>query len=746
VNLFEIPDNFFSHPDYEYKKHISNIAASFNDNKHEEAALFHDIGKLCQKFQDYIRNPTEARKTTHSLEGALSYLKAKNLEVHPEIFTIFFSILKHHGNLENVNTLIEDVLSDSEFIKDRYPKIVTKLKEIDYIIGFNKEYDLEEICSIFEGEEDFVKNHHLNSLENYFKIKEVFSKLIFADKYEAVFKETYSSSEFKNMKMYQNNLFKFLKTKNNRLSSIRNQAREEIVNNFLKNQEKQIFIIEAPTGLGKTFSALELALKIVQTKNKKRIINALPMTSIIDQTYDDYAKIINEVELLKFHHLSYPKKYINEDDESEQYKQKNEYLATSWSMDKVIVTTFNQLLNLFYSNRNKELVKFWTIRNSVIIMDEIQAIPRILLQDFSQTINFLAKEFDIDFILMSATIPAIKNFIDPKNFAELLDTKYFSMGLNDKYYIKFDESINSVEKLNQQITKESRNCNSILCVVNTKKTALKLYESLLEEHDCFLLSANFIPKHRKEIVDIINKRLKNKQKTILIATQVIEAGVDLDFEIGFREFAPLSSIIQAAGRVNREGKRKKSKVIITNKIGGSPYHEKDIAFEDVSQLLKNEISAKDMLNFLKQYFELIIQKTSPDTFLIKKMKNLDFEDVAKVYSENYMQNLPYMVPIFIEADDGLYDQFVQKRKDILIAFISKSLSLEQKIEKKISLKNLNKELAQYIIHVPEFDVVNCFPKIWEGSDIYLCPFLHVGINKNYSKKTGWKSENDDNMW
>ena len=188
------------------------------------------------------------------------------------------------------------------------------------------------------------------------------------------------------------------------------------MDNYRENRDKKIYIIEAPTGIGKTFSALHLALEICRDKNKKRIINALPMTSIIDQTYEEYGLVINDDDLLKFHHLTRSKSYgSSEGDEKKETnslgRQQNDFIAMSWSSDKVIVTTFNQLFNAFYSNKNRDLIKFWTLRDSVVILDEIQAVPRILIQDLIKTILYLSEHFDIDFVIMSATIPAIKNFM-----------------------------------------------------------------------------------------------------------------------------------------------------------------------------------------------------------------------------------------------------------------------------------------------------------------------------------------------
>jgi len=744
VNLSKISSNLYSHPDYPYIKHVSNIAASFSESTHKKTAYFHDIGKLCKEFQNFINDPDKSKKTTHALESALIYLFNNNLEITSESFPIFISILKHHGDLENINSFVNEKLSDEGYISYRYPRLIDKIEHIKQHTDIELDFELNEFCDIFD-EENFVKSNKLGGLRNYFRIKEVFSKLIFADKYEAIFREPYLKSEFSNVDLYLNRLLELLSKKKNPLSEIRNQARNEVIDNFKNNLDKKVYLIEAPTGIGKTYTALQLALEIVKTKEKNRIINALPMTSIIDQTFEEYSKIIDNSDLLKFHYLTYSKKYFNTDEEEEnQIRQKNDYLTTSWTLDKVIVTTFNQLFNCFYSNKNRDLIKFWTLRNSVIILDEIQTIPRILLKDISETINFIAREFNIDFILMSATIPAIKEFLETNLTCELLDNVYFSMDFNNRYLLSFNKDLDNIDLLSEEILEKSKLVNSTLCVVNTKKLASDLFKQLednFKDEEILLLSANFIPIHRKLIIEDIKQRLDNKQKIILISTQVIEAGVDLDFDYGFREFSPLSGIIQTAGRVNREGNKNDSKLIVTGKIGSTPYHTKDISFEEVKELLLEDIEEKDILKTLKKYFKIVINKTSPDTMLIGKMENLEFEDVMKKFSENFMQNIPSMSSIFIEVKEGLYNKIKTKHEEILEKLKSNNTNLREKMAIKIKLKELHKEISKYLIHVPEKEA-NYFPEMWENSHIYYCPFTSVKDDGKYSYRKGWKSENE----
>lgn len=747
MNLFNVPTSLYSHPKYPYIKHIDNIVASFDTSDHHNTAYFHDIGKLSKEFQNYITNKNGGKKTTHALEGALLYFFYQGRKIDNKTFPIFLSILKHHGDLGNIHDIANDNLSCESYFTEKYTNLEKKIKYISQYTTKNIDFDIEEFIEIFDDEE-FVKNNNLGGLDNYFKIKEIFSRLIFADKYEAIFKDNYLDNRIIQTEVYLKSLLDVIRNKTNSLSDTKNQARNEVINNFKSNVDKNIFLIEAPTGIGKTFIALQLALEIVKEKNKDRIITTLPMTSIIDQTHIEYSTVLGESNLLKFHHLTHSKKYIDLDeediDEKDQNRQKNDYLTSSWAFDKIIITTFNQLFNCFYSNKNSDLIKFWTLRNSVIILDEIQAIPRVLLKDVSQTISHISRQFNIDFILMSATIPAIKSFFKKEILCELLDAnQYFSMDFNNRYSLSYDKTIDKLDILAGNIIETAKTCNSILCVVNTKKLALELFNKLEEyfNKDILLLNTNFIPLHRKNIIEVIKKKLDNKERTILISTQVVEAGVDLDFDFGFREFAPFCCIIQTAGRINRNGLKNNAVLIITNKIGNSPYNSKDMLFDEVSELLAEKIEEKNILPVLRKYFKTIIRKTSPDTMLVEEMKSLEFENVMEKFTDNFMQKIPGLSTIFIETEGDLLEKFNGKREKILTALKNNEIELSEKMVLKIKLKELNKDYSEYLINVPTKEV-DYFPETWGGSNIYYCPYDTVKEGSKYSHIKGWQSETE----
>lgn len=747
VTLFDFPDNVYSHPgEYPLKTHVSNIAESFDDPVHKKAAFCHDLGKLNRAFQANINRGGPLPFHAHA--GAFFFLVYAGMAMDHESFGVFLSILKHHGDLPDVQTLADDLMDD-ETISHDHPELADSIQQIQKVLGIRVAFDLEDICELFDHE-SFVLSYGLTGLSSYFRIKEIFSRLIFADKYEAIFKDRFEEGPDMDFDRSLNSLSQLIRGKANELSTVRNEARTDVMASFAANHEKRIFFLEAPTGIGKTFTSLQLALTIAKQKNKKRVICALPMTSIIDQTYMEYAKIIEESILLKFHHLTRTKSYLDGDREIENecsfHGQKNEFLAASWSQDRVIVTTFNQILNAIFSHHNRDLVKFWTLKDSVIIFDEIQAIPRILLRDFAQTIQFLTQALNMDVILMSATIPALKPLLPQNTWCNLLNERYYAMDFNNRYALEFDRTINTPEKLVDRIHTAADQYGSILCVVNTKKLALDIYEHVLafaKEDEVYLLSTLFIPKHRKRIIKTIRKRLAKGLKTVLISTQVIEAGVDLDFDFGFREFAPLYSIIQTAGRINRENRedvRETATLIVTNQIGNSPYHDNDLLYNDVSRLLETPIRENEILPRLKSYFDTAINQTCPDPVLINDMKQLKFQTVMQTFDKNFMKTLPNMSSVFIEIKAGLYERFVNKRNRLIEQMKQDDLPLEHIMEIKSRLKQINKHVSAYIISVSQDDVSD-LPDFENYNGVKVCQYsrLEAGI---YTQKKGWSGSSE----
>ena len=692
--MMQISDVFNSHPQKSYNSHIKNIANSFDDNEHKEAASFHDLAKISQKFQDYINldaknfnsadefeKARQKLKTTHTLESAFIYFFARaNKDIN--FLANFFAILKHHSDLPDIDYFLSSIGSTKA-------KLIDRLKKIDEIAkraNLDIDIDLYDFVDYFLDLENGLSKYY--GLESFFIFKKRYSRLILADKFEAIFSESYQNLAVLNSKkidFYIDRIKSLIATK--KQDDYKNKAREIIFKNFNANKDKKTFLIKAPTGIGKTFLALNLALEIAKNDNKRRIITAIPFTSIIDQTHTEYQKIIADQDVLKYHHLTSYKS--QNDDEQEQFMQKV-FLADIWH-ENFIVTTFNQLFFAFFSNHNKDNLKLETLRDSVIIIDEIQNIPRVLLKSIAAAFNEFSKRYNIHFIIMSATMPHIAAELE--SFTELSEPILYKRE-KDRYEIIYEPDIKGLDDLVSEILKHQD--ESALCVVNTISKAKKLYETLKNsgKKGVYLLTTHQIPLHRVQIIDEIKEKLECGEKITLVATQLIEAGVDLSFDVGFREFAPIGAIIQAAGRVNRNATSSKpAKVVVFDYLDGKPfpYHDIDLQEEKVKEILARTIKESEIYQILESYFQSTKDETT-SVDLLNFAKELKFQTLFDKFNANFMPKQDYKVSLFIEQYNGHFNEFLEKREALLTSGKDKFIILT-------NIKELEKELALYTIAV-----------------------------------------------
>ena len=694
ICMMQISDVFNSHLQKSYNSHIKNIADSFDDDEQKEAASFHDLAKISQKFQDYINldaknfnsadefeKARQKLKTTHTLESAFIYFFARaNKDIN--FLANFFAILKHHSDLPDIDYFLSSIGSTKA-------KLIDRLKKIDEIAkraNLDIDIDIYDFVDYFLDLENELSKYY--GLESFFIFKKRYSRLILADKFEAIFSESYQNLAVLNAKKidhYIDRIKSLIATK--KQDDYKDKAREIIFKNFNSNKDKKTFLIKAPTGIGKTFLALNLALEIARNGNKRRIITAIPFTSIIDQTHTEYQKIIVDQDVLKYHHLTSYKS--QNDDEQEQFMQKV-FLADIWH-ENFIVTTFNQLFFTFFSNHNKDNLKLETLRDSVVIIDEIQNIPRVLLKSIAAAFNEFSKRYNIHFIVMSATMPHIAAELE--SFTELSEPILYKRE-KDRYEIIYEPNIKGLDDLVNEILKHQD--ESALCVVNTISKAKKLYEALKNssKKSVYLLTTHQIPLHRVQIIDEIKEKLEDGEKITLVATQLIEAGVDLSFDVGFREFAPIGAIIQAAGRVNRNATSSKpAKVVVFNYLDGKPfpYHDIDLQEEKIKEILARSIKESEIYQILESYFQSTKDETT-SIDLLSLAKELKFQTLFDKFNANFMPKQDYKVSLFIEQYNGHFNEFLEKREALLVSGKDKFIILA-------NIKKLEKELALYTIAV-----------------------------------------------
>ena len=310
----------------------------------------------------------------------------------------------------------------------------------------------------------------------------------------------------------------------------------------------QVFSLTVPTGGGKTLSSLAFALEHAVSHGLRRVIYAIPFTSIIEQNAKIFQEILGRENVLE-HHCNFKER---DDAEEESYNRRRSLATENWDMP-VVVTTNLQFFESLFSNMTSRCRKLHNIAQSVIVLDEAQAIPTEYLEPCLTALRELVEHYGCSIVLCTATQPALDDhnslraallrineiIADPiKLYADLRRTEFGFIG-----------QISDAE-----LAARLGNEKQVLCIVSTKPQARSLFEKLPKEDGIFHLSTNMYPQHRRRVLDCIRQRLRDKKICRVVSTSLVEAGVDLDFPVVYRAMAGLDSIAQAAGRCNREGK------------------------------------------------------------------------------------------------------------------------------------------------------------------------------------------------
>ncbi len=704
---------FYSHPNKELIEHLNEVGNWMKEIYNEQREFIklelsekffeivgksHDFGKYTTFFQEYLKNGKRKELTKHSLISALFcayWLIKENLSNLSLIG--YLSIKNHHDDLSNF-----DLRQIDEYILDKQLEDLRKNKDI---ISNELNFDISEFLDLdFSDKENFVlkqlrklnyEYQNNQNIENYFKLIYTFSLLLDCDKKSAI------NLVFKGRRDINSNIVDEYRKKHFKENDIRSKLYEEIFENFenLKNIPK-IISVNAPTGLGKTLINLSLALKIREKLNRKykpRIIYSLPFLSIIEQTYEvfedvlksevpDYEKYKNEY-LLKHHHLS----KIEYKTDEEKSVEESLMLISSWDSE-IIITTFVQLLHSIIAYKNSFIKKFHNIVGSIIILDEVQNIDVEYWDLIKNVLNFLVEKMGCYVIISTATKPIIFD-----NCFEILTDKNKYI-LNRTRIINKLQEINTLEGLKELLKENLEKYNSHLVVLNTIRSSIELYRELKKEvknFNMFYLSTNIVPKHRKERIEKIKDALKSNNKIILVSTQVVEAGVDLDFEVAYRDLGPFDSIVQVCGRCNRNNKRPLSdvfifKIVRENTILSSIIY--GVVLTEVSYNLlkdKNSIEERDFYNLIERYYEEVIQRKKLDNEILRGLKEFNLD---KIKCFKIIKEIPDFIDVFVEVDEQaqkIYKRFLE------------ILKIKDFKERYISFLELRQNFYNYLISVPK---------------------------------------------
>ncbi|CAM3972566.1 CRISPR-associated helicase Cas3' [Cohnella lubricantis] len=368
-----------------------------------------------------------------------------------------------------------------------------------------------------------------------------------------------------------------------------------------------IFSLSVPTGGGKTLSSLTFALEHAKTHNLDRVIYVIPYTSIIEQNADVLKSVVGADQVVE-HHCNVVEDELNE---------KSRLSSENWDAPLIVTTSVQFFESLFASKPNR-CRKLHNIAKSVIILDEAQLVPVEFLAPILETMQLLVERYHVSFVISTATQPAFKErdvdgtlFKGLKEIKEIVGNEkevqklYHSLVRNRIYFPKNLHLNFSWEEIAEELTQYEQ----VLCIVSNRTSCRELYDLMSE--GTYHLSALMCGHHRSHIIREIKQKLVAKVPVRVISTQLVEAGVDLDFPVVFRAFAGLDSIAQAAGRCNREGKLPDlGKVIVFNPPRQAPNGILRKAAETAKSIvMENENIVIDHALF-EQYYEKLYWKAN----------------------------------------------------------------------------------------------------------------------------------------
>ena len=672
-------------PFFERIKNILNL-----ENQEEElyykmiddVVNFHDFGKVNSQFQiDKMLNEEILKMedkynisgvlgSDHSLLSASMFIayyfgkitdlieivETKKIVILFEIlFALSYVISKHHGNLDSFEEYIEKLSRNND------ENILKELKNISVSNGgilLQAFLEKETITIFFNFIETYIserkKKENISSQEAmsiFVFTKMMFSLLVASDYYSTnEFMQEMKYEDFGNMgnidtikKEYENSeIIKSIRDKEKNgipndedINNFRTKIFLEAEKNLEKNKENNIFFLEAPTGSGKSNTALNLSLKLLN-EDRKKIFYVYPFNTLVEQNMNTLKNIFgnNEEAIKNITVVNSITALTNKDSRDIPIEEYSDILMDRQFLNyPFIVTTHVGIFNTLIGNAKEDCMPFYQLTNSVIVFDEIQAYKNTIWTEIIKILNSYAKLLNIKIIIMSATLPNLSYLLDEEeknNISKLIENRdeYFNNTIfKNRVEVNYDllsEQKIEYEELLQHIIENSLNSQKILIEFISKNDAKKFYElcenneDLNVNHEILILTGEDNKARRNSIIKKINSKDK---RVILISTQLIEAGVDIDVDVGYKNISGLDNEEQFLGRINRSCKK-----------SGKAYF---FYLTDAKKVYKNSIIIENKLNLFSDEMKDVLENKNFDVFYSKVLEILKRKAKEKINNDNF---------------------------------------------------------------------------------------------------------------
>jgi len=537
------------------------------------AGMLHDFGKYRDCFQEMLKSGKGGCQ--HAIHGAmLAYFGAQNGLQKPPLQTVAAAIAGHHAGLADWTPQLQTKLQEKAFLREALTLTTRAIADSSA---------LKSVLSELAHAQDFSPASGKKRFDLF--VRMLFSCLVDADRLNSA-----GRVPLKRELLAEERLDSLLRHLNElqRLSpdGIVKEMRAKVLENCLRaaSSKEQLLSLSVPTGGGKTLATMAFALRraALYPHKVRRVIVVIPYLSIIEQNARVYAEVFGQDALLEHHSGSIAKlakhdenRFIptpEKDDDEEQHFQETGLRPETENWDApFIVTTSVRFFESLFSNRPSDLRRVHNIARSIVILDEVQTLPRRLIGPLLDMMKEMSDDWGTTFVFSTATQPAFER--PPHKTQQTRDLRWPPGTLTEimrdpselrrslkrvEIHWEIDHSVGWPEVARRMVSEPQ-----CLAIVNVRDHAGQLYEQVqhsakdagLSPDGVFHLSTRMCAAHRLRVLDKIRKRLDAHEPCHVVSTQLVEAGVDVDFPLVMRALAPLDAIVQAAGRADREGRR-----------------------------------------------------------------------------------------------------------------------------------------------------------------------------------------------
>ena len=734
-----------SHPDIQLTEHINHVVRALwilldwhskiidtpdKRNLMKKIAVLHDLGKINKAFQQYINAPDEYKgdpfEKSHSpLSTLISLVASKLLDWDPlETLIISSCILGHHGKLPTIpaRSIFNSAFTGDdldEFAGGRMDRLLRKqiedlkLDDLNSICGLDlsiQSLTSSSISSVrrfirkilFPAFYDLTLDELLDFRIN---AQLAYSLLLEADKAMLAVTnpdEYFSRSQGRWKSEWVDDFIG--RPSDSEVNRYRMLCRSELLTRIDDCIEESIVSLTAPTGLGKTLLSATWALKNLEYIKKQfgfnpKVILVLPFLSIIDQTCQTYESILKKQAIamdgswiLKSHSLS---------DRTYSFgleRSVESFFIDTWRSE-LIVTTYDQFLFSMFSPKARYQMRFHNLCDSLIILDEVQSIPCVLWRLLSGAFNALTRTGNSRILLMSATLPpfistAVSLIEDYKKYFDSFNRYTFYFNLCPKVQIE-----NFCDNIKNRVPSWLESGERVLITLNTRRCARKVYDAISETiaahdtgtHTLLLISADLTPRDRLKNISFI----KSGNPCIAVTTQCVEAGVDIDMSRVIRDFAPLDSLVQIAGRCNREGLQNGGRPVeVFELVNSNGKSYCDLIYDQIHLSVTRklvsqftQIPESTVLTLSNQYFELLsASKNTGQEHLERYARWQEDLSMKELLRGESPEQINFIVT---KQDEGLNEE------------MNNALALDDKWDRRDAWRRLSGRIANITVSVYE---------------------------------------------